>query len=77
MKIKKDTDYFAMLSKMIACTHDAARMLLDSGESVSAIAARVGVSDANYFCRIFKSVMGVSPSEYRLKQSAAVEKGQN
>lgn len=55
----------------------AARMLLDSGESVSAIAARVGVSDANYFCRIFKSVMGVSPSEYRLKQSAAVEKGQN
>lgn len=55
----------------------AARMLLDSGEPVSAIAARVGVGDANYFCRMFKSVMGVSPSEYRLKESVDAEKGQN
>ena len=55
----------------------AARMLLDSGEPVSAIAARVGVGDANYFCRMFKSVMGVSPSEYRLKESIDAEKGQN
>ena len=55
----------------------AARMLLDSGEPVSVIAVRVGVNDANYFCRMFKSVMGISPSEYRLKQSATGEKGQN
>jgi len=55
----------------------AARLLLDSSEPVGVIAARVGVNDANYFCRMFKSVMGVSPSEYRLRQMHAGEKGQN
>jgi len=55
----------------------AARMLAGSGEPVGVIAARVGVSDANYFCRMFKSVMGVSPSEYRLGQPISKEKGQN
>ena len=55
----------------------AARLLEDSSEPVSVIAARVGVTDANYFCRMFKSVMGVSPSEYRLKISDREEKGQN
>jgi len=55
----------------------AARLLLDSSEPVGVIAARVGVGDANYFCRMFKSVMGVSPSEYRLAQTVLIEKGQN
>jgi len=55
----------------------AARMLLDSGEPVSAIAARVGVGDANYFCRMFKSVMGCSPSEYRVMHANGDKKGQN
>lgn len=55
----------------------AARMLLDSSEPVGVIAARVGVTDANYFCRIFKSVMGVTPSEYRMQQQFFDEKGQN
>ena len=55
----------------------AARLLADSSESVSVIAARVGIGDANYFCRMFKSVMGVSPSEYRQKQPFDGEKGQN
>ena len=27
MKIKKDADYFELLSKMVACTHEAARKL--------------------------------------------------
>jgi len=55
----------------------AARMLVGSGEPVGVIAARVGVGDANYFCRMFKSVMGCSPSEYRLKRANDEEKGQN
>ena len=55
----------------------AAKLLLDSSEPVGIIAARVGVSDANYFCRMFKSLMGVSPSEYRLAQMVFSEKGQN
>jgi len=55
----------------------AARLLLDSSEPVGVIAARVGIGDANYFCRMFKSVMGVSPSEYRLAQTVLTQKGQN
>jgi len=55
----------------------AARLLKDSGEPIGMIAARVGVGDANYFCRMFKSVMGVSPSEYRLAQTVLTQKGQN
>lgn len=46
----------------------AARLLLESAEPVSAIAARVGIADPNYFCRAFKSVMGETPSEYRLSR---------
>lgn len=33
--------------------------------SISEIAASVGYSDQNYFCRVFKQICGVSPSEYR------------
>lgn len=46
---------------------NAARMLRESGDPVGVIAARVGVGDANYFCRMFRSVMGCSPTEYRAK----------
>ena len=44
----------------------AARLLRDSGASVSAIAQRVGVADPNYFCRAFKKETGLTPGEYRL-----------
>lgn len=55
----------------------AARLLRDSGESVSAIAQRVGVSDPNYFCRAFKQEMGMPPSEYRTTAMNASIQGQN
>ena len=55
----------------------AARLLCDSGESVSAISARVGVTDPNYFCRAFKQEMGVPPSEYRSRQLDTRIQGQN
>ena len=55
----------------------AARMLDDSSEPVAVIAARVGVSDPNYFCRMFKSVLGATPSEYRLRSANSEENGQN
>lgn len=55
----------------------AARLLRDSGESVSAIAQRVGVGDPNYFCRAFKQEMGVTPSEYRLNAMNTRIQGQN
>ena len=55
----------------------AARLLRDSGESVSAIAQRVGVSDPNYFCRAFKQEFGLTPSEYRDNAMNTRIQGQN
>lgn len=43
----------------------AARRLLVTNERVSAIAYEVGYDDENYFSRVFKSLFGVSPDQYR------------
>ena len=43
----------------------AARRLLVTDQRISTIAYELGFDDANYFARIFKSVFGVSPQEYR------------
>lgn len=48
----------------------AARRLLVTNERISTIAYEVGFDDANYFARIFKSVFGVSPQEYRAASRA-------
>ena len=44
---------------------EARTMLLYGNAPVSAVAAAVGYSDYNYFTKIFKSLEGVTPSEYR------------
>ena len=42
--------------------------LLDtSSESVKTVSAQLGYSDPLYFSRIFKKVIGISPSEYRMR----------
>lgn len=43
----------------------AARRLLVTDERVSTIAYELGFDDQNYFARMFKSVFGVSPNQYR------------
>lgn len=43
----------------------AAEWLRSGNESVKAAAARSGFSDANYFAKVFRKVMGMSPSEYQ------------
>lgn len=43
----------------------AREMLKNPERSVKEIGISVGYSDPNYFSRIFKKVMGVTPSEYR------------
>jgi AraC-like DNA-binding protein len=43
----------------------AARLLLTTSDSVSAIARQTGYQDPLYFSRVFRRVHGVSPSEYR------------
>ena len=40
-------------------------MLSDSELSMKEICAAVGYSDPNYFSRIFKKNVGVTPTEYK------------
>ena len=43
----------------------AQALLIQSGLPVSAIAEQVGISDYNYFSKVFRSVTGTTPSAYR------------
>lgn len=43
----------------------AARKLLATNKRVSTIAYELGFNDQNYFARVFKSVFGISPDQYR------------
>lgn len=47
----------------------AKNLLRFSEESIEQIGAQVGVTDANYFSRMFKKIEGVSPSQYRASWS--------
>lgn len=49
----------------------ARQLILDPRLSLKDIGAAVGYSDANYFTRVFKRLIGQTPSEYRM---AAAEK---
>jgi AraC-like DNA-binding protein len=43
----------------------ACRLLDEPGLSVKAVSASLGYTDALYFSRAFKSVVGLSPQAYR------------
>jgi AraC-like DNA-binding protein len=45
--------------------NNAAGLLQASNMSVAEISAEVGFSEAKAFCRVFKSVYGISPGQYR------------
>lgn len=45
----------------------ALTLLESTDEKISAIAAMTGYSDANYFTKAFKKVVGLTPNEYRTK----------
>lgn len=55
------------LSPLIAQRRVAAakKLLLQSSEPISSIAEAVGISDYNYFTKVFRSVTGVTPSTFR------------
>jgi two-component system response regulator YesN len=44
---------------------EACRLLRESEEYIYTIAEQVGYSNFNYFNKIFKNVMGITPNEYR------------
>ena len=45
----------------------AKRLLLQSNPPISAVAEEVGISDYNYFSKVFRSITGTTPSAYRKK----------
>lgn len=52
----------------------AKQLLTEEGRSMKEICAEVGYSDPNYFSRIFKKNMGVTPTEYRENEKRGGEK---
>lgn len=51
----------------------ACALLLRSNEKVEDIAVKVGFHDPNYFTRMFKQLMGMTPREYRSAGNASME----
>lgn len=47
----------------------AKNLLANSALGVDQIAYRIGYEDANYFSRLFRKKLGLSPSEYRVRES--------
>jgi AraC-like DNA-binding protein len=45
----------------------AAELLFGKGVTVKETAARCGIYDVNYFCRVFKKRFGVSPGNYKIR----------
>ncbi|GKU82157.1 response regulator transcription factor [Niallia sp. NCCP-28] len=45
----------------------AVKLLKDGGNSISEISSKVGYSDHSYFCKVFKKLKGLSPSQYKRK----------
>ena len=45
----------------------AKRLLLQSNLPISAVAEEVGISDYNYFSKVFRSITGTTPSAFRKK----------
>lgn len=46
-------------------TKKAKQLLMGTDETISRIAEAVGIDNYPYFCRLFKKLVGISPSEYR------------
>ena len=65
--LAKKLDVDGSITKLISVRRvEAAKvLLLKENSSIAEIAERVGFSDYNYFTKIFKKIVGCTPSEYR------------
>lgn len=52
--------------------HRAARLLSTTDTKVSSVAESVGILDGNYFTKIFKRIMGMTPTEYRRRHRKTI-----
>jgi two-component system, response regulator YesN len=48
---------------------EASKQLVEGKATISEISGIVGYSDHSYFCKVFKKLTGLSPSQYRRKQN--------
>lgn len=48
---------------------EATKLLISGKVSISEISGMVGYSDHSYFCKVFKKIKGLSPSQYKRKQN--------
>jgi two-component system, response regulator YesN len=48
---------------------EASKLLIEGRATISEISGMVGYSDHSYFCKVFKKITGLSPSQYRRKQN--------
>lgn len=67
--LAKDLSGGQTLSYLIAHRriNAAKRLLLQSNMPISAVAEEVGISDYNYFSKVFRSMTGTTPSAFRKK----------
>ena len=52
----------------------ACDLLRNTEDRVSDIATEVGIPDYNYFTKVFKKAMGVTPREYRKSMRKQIQK---
>lgn len=52
----------------------ALKLLADAGLSIAMVAERVGIPDISYFGQMFKSIQGVTPSQYRNRMFQAANR---
>jgi signal transduction histidine kinase/ligand-binding sensor domain-containing protein/AraC-like DNA-binding protein/ActR/RegA family two-component response regulator len=60
------------LLKRVRLEH-AGRLLAEGEGSVAEVAYACGFNSVSHFCRSFRALNGVTPSEYRLRNNAAIE----
>ncbi len=72
-KFKEDTG-MSLIDFLNLCRIEAAKIYLKSNtSSITDIAFIVGFNDVNYFSRVFKKVIGLTPSQFRRKHSTGEE----
>jgi AraC-like DNA-binding protein len=68
-QFKKETGYTITYLVNQKRIEKAKHVLKYSGESVLDVAYSIGYRDPSYFARVFKKLVGVSPKNYRQKQT--------
>lgn len=54
--------------------NEAKKLLKQPNVSVKEVGAKVGYPDSSYFARVFRRIIGVSPSEYQLQKMKEISK---